>query len=841
MSFQAQRVRRGLYDFALGKVVTGVLGATAMLLVVRGLEIPDFAAYSVLIALVEVVTALTGLGISHVVLRYVPELNAAGHYAAERALIWHAMALRLSVLLIVLTLCNWQLGSLALLLDLSAWVAELRLFLLLLAVRVMLHFVTQCLESSLNQRQVQISGAAGGAVRVALLVTTPLNLSAVIWIEMVGDAIALLIQLIALLREGRRSSGSTEGNAWVRMNFNRLVHFAWTGYLQHLAVLPYGGHANRLVGSRVLDVMGMAYLGFAQNLYEYTKRYLPAQLLMGLIRPVVIARYAEKRDFFAASQLCERALQVNLLMIAGLVVPMLVGGGDLLLVLSGGRYGDATLPVLTALAAVLTFETQRQQLELQAQLVERYDLLVSSNALLSTSVILGAFLATVVGPSGLPLASLTGLIAANSLVGRRLRKLGNHWQHDIGSVLGTGLIASLSVTVGFIVRWGGADWLAATIISMGVFFGMSWFFRRSLVSEFVQGLTGGGERLPKPDSTIEARETRPNTPAPVRIAFGVLSCRAESGAAIEALAHRLAPHPVWVHHDFAQCPTFACAATNVQVLRDPERTSWGDWSLVEATHRLMESALADEEVTHFVLLSEACLPMRPVAELADYLEQHRPFAMASWVPLQGDVAISHGWRYTARSVSVRRILRRCAVIVWGRRRRFVQVANINLALGTEPKSTIQILSGHVLKLASGTASRWFATRGLTQLAVGSQWLGFSRDAMTWLLAARRALPDVVSTFQASHIPDECYFQSLLATAQQHWPTLAFVPSLHGLFWRAAGSGPDQMTADTYSELRRSGVFFARKFALSEHDSLRQTALQAVQAVHAVQCDVRTET
>jgi hypothetical protein len=48
-------------------------------------------------------------------------------------------------------------------------------------------------------------------------------------------------------------------------------------------------------------------------------------------------------------------------------------------------------------------------------------------------------------------------------------------------------------------------------------------------------------------------------------------------------------------------------------------TGWGDVSLVQATRLLMASALHEMDLTHFVLLSESCVPIRPLGELLSNL------------------------------------------------------------------------------------------------------------------------------------------------------------------------------------------------------------------------------
>jgi GR25 family glycosyltransferase involved in LPS biosynthesis len=48
-------------------------------------------------------------------------------------------------------------------------------------------------------------------------------------------------------------------------------------------------------------------------------------------------------------------------------------------------------------------------------------------------------------------------------------------------------------------------------------------------------------------------------------------------------------------------------------------TGWGDVSLVQATRNLMARALQEQDLTHFVLLSESCVPIRPLGELLQQL------------------------------------------------------------------------------------------------------------------------------------------------------------------------------------------------------------------------------
>jgi len=831
--FSGERVRRGLWHFLIGRGLSSVAGIAGMLLVVRWLSVANFATYSVLVALVEIMTALTGLGLAHVVLRYVPELYVQGQFRALRGLIWRSFGLRSSVLALFLLLAALFTDSVEQWLGLALTSQTLHLFMVLLLVRIAGHFLSQCLESTLHQAEAQTAFTLAALVRLLALLAfgsqsgQSLSLEQVIVAELLGDLVGLLVLVVCLIRILRRPQGTHPGN-WVWQQRHKLFRFAMSGYLQHLAILPYGGHSNRLVGVHVLSVGAMAAFGFAQSLYEYVRRYLPAQLLVGLIRPVVISRYAQTGDFARAAYLCQRVLQINLLLLAGLSLPLLVCGPELLLAISAQKYGAQSAAVLLALAVVLALETQRQQLELLAQTIERYDLLLPTNMLLSTSVLLAAAMASVLGPVAFPMANAAGLAIANIRVRRSLKLLGHDFPHDAMATAGT--ITMTVVASGFGLwasRASGTWWLG--LLSAGTVF-ILWVacFRMGDLRGFYREITQGtGRSLP----VFVAPEVPAGSVTP-KVAFGVLSCRAESAMAVSQIARAVYPHPVIVHHDFSQCPAFSVDATNVRLIAHPVATAWGNWSLVAASYLLMEEALKDEAVTHFQMLSEACLPVRTVRDFTDYLQVNPSVAaMVDLIKLDEPHAfVSHGWRYLPGGWMVRRMARRFAVWAWGELVVSHKViAGVNLRVPEAETGAFRRF-GQTLGFGGLALLRWWLkhrTRqlGLSHLAIGSQWMCVSRSGAAWLLACRRECPELIDFFKCTHIPDEAFFQTLISNGLAQSSRHRVEAGNHHLVWNGNGSGPDVLNISTVEETLRGQRFFARKFALDPHDPARHYVLQ----------------
>lgn len=92
-------------------------------------------------------------------------------------------------------------------------------------------------------------------------------------------------------------------------------------------------------------------------------------------------------------------------------------------------------------------------------------------------------------------------------------------------------------------------------------------------------------------------------------------------------------HPVIWKEFVAEAPDrvkVLCHSKNPELVRSPflrdtqiqkkHHTEWGEIGLVRASRELLLEALEDESVTHFVLLSESCVPIRPLPEILRRLE-----------------------------------------------------------------------------------------------------------------------------------------------------------------------------------------------------------------------------
>lgn len=831
-SFGMSRIRASVMHFLAGKAVTSVAGFLALVLVVRALSIEDFATYAVLIGLVELLGAISGFGLTHAVLRFVPELYVRNYRSALRTFVSGSLFFR-TLFLIFVVASAYFLSEPA-----TAWMGvggkshAYEVFLLIVVLRSSSHFVSQVLESALHQAKAQVGfgvATVGRLVGIVMLMQTghDVALIEVLWVEVISEAAGLAVMLLGLARmlyaKMAESTPTDDDRSWSYTQLRRVLRLALTGYVHHLTIMFYGT-PNRLVGGRFLDAPSMAAYGFGLSLIDYVRRYLPAQLLLGVIRPVIVARYSESKDFASAVHTSNTIMKINVILIGLIIAYLLVAGTETISLMSGSKYGHGMVSLLIALSICLLLETQRQQLEVLTQTVELYQHLIPGNLLLSASILPAIVALPVIGAIAFPLLNLGGLIAANIWVVRKLRQSGFDFRTTWSDWLHIGLIVGGSAAVALLAKSASGHWWVGGLVATLTYLVGTWVRFKSTFAELWQ--LAKVRKTPAHTRSIRSEST---DTAP-RIVFGLLSCR-KSAPLVAQIADCVRPHRIIVHHDFSKEPEFPVFRDNIAVLSSPTTTSWGDWSLVDATLKLMREASKDPQCTHFQLLSETCLPIRPIAELEDFLSSSRPDAMIDLLPLglnSPDLLVSHGWRYLARTSFQRRVANTASHWWLTREPYHQQSRSINLRLPGEARgvSAVRQVLGQLLMRSFATPCIGaFPISTFKQCCVGGQWFGLSRPVLDHILEVCETFPELVRHFSNCHIPDEAFIHTIVA----HTSGIRIFPSNHAVLWEGCGTGPDVLDSDNLGQVQASGKFFARKFPLEPLSHIRQLVLARVQA------------
>lgn len=260
----------------------------------------------------------------------------------------------------------------------------------------------------------------------------------------------------------------------------------------------------------------------------------------------------------------------------------------------------------------------------------------------------------------------------------------------------------------------------------------------------------------------------------------------------EVVASRLASpffaHPelkVYLHYDAARSPEElaalqAAVPPTVQhaFVADRVHCQWGDYSLVEATHRMAQLALADEGFAfdYAALISASCIPIRPLSSLQEFLRRRQGMDFIQAVDVE--------------------------------RRQWVK--------GGLEKERFQFYFPFSFKRHRWLFERTTALQALLRVRrtvpqglkvhFGSQWFCLTRATLQ-AVSARLAAPVLRRFFARSWIPDEFAIQSLVVQVQRPERIAG-----HALtYYEFDDQGrPLVLENGQFEHLMRQPFFFARK-------------------------------
>lgn len=468
--YSTSRIASGVAYLVGGKLVSAFANISTFMLLVRGLPVEAFAAYTVLFAIAELADAVTGVGLSHVLSRYVPELHVQHRRRTLRLLLLYGLAARVLVAAAFLGVAYLLVPAIAPAIGLEQWQWAVKAYLLVVLVRITSLALFGILEAMLHQKISQVGASLVAVAKFGLLAAASaggLDLRTVIGIELATDALGVLIALMGILRVTRREpagSETDEGAGWLRGNLRRMTAFGLKGYLQHLLILPYNGSTARLLVGGSLSAPEVALFGFAQSAAELMGRYLPVNLLSGVIRPVLTARYVRDQRFpdlvFAANMI----VKISGALAAFVAVVTYSGGEALLGLVTKGKYGEGVVGLLLLMCALVFAYALRVSLDQVCHAVERNGPLIWSNILINLSVVPGVLLLPVLGVYAMPLSSMTGVFAGCLILVWRLRRGGFDYRHDVSGLLRLLAAMGVAMLAADAARWAEAGWAVSLAV-----------------------------------------------------------------------------------------------------------------------------------------------------------------------------------------------------------------------------------------------------------------------------------------------------------------------------------------------------------------------------------------
>ncbi|MBV5349610.1 hypothetical protein JZU71_00125, partial [bacterium] len=325
---------------------------------------------------------------------------------------------------------------------LSAWIVELfgfatylvhfRRWLLVILFSGMLAMSVALLEAMLHQRHAQFCMMVYTGLRCLIIVISlqfvRFDLMALVWIELLANGLAACTGALLMLRSFP-VRGWREGWHIVGLHKTRFCRFAAYNYGAQLVFQFFNAEAMKLLVTRLLGMVQAARYGFVYNLADTVQRYLPAQLLLRLVKPVFVSRYQQSRDFAQLNGMARLILKLNLLMLSPIIVFFAVYGEAALRIVSGGKYQDLQW-LLVGLLCLLITNSHQQVLSLLASTLERNAMQLHAGLLSLLALPCAVFLVPLFGAPGAIVSSAIGGLIYNTFATIYLRSAGYAYRPD---------------------------------------------------------------------------------------------------------------------------------------------------------------------------------------------------------------------------------------------------------------------------------------------------------------------------------------------------------------------------------------------------------------------------
>lgn len=470
--------RHGALHYLMGRGAAGVAGFVTVLLLVRFMDMHDYAAYIALSGLVTLCGVLAGLGMERVVARYVPEARLYRSVAALSRFIWLTSAVRLlaAVLMVLLLYAWWPLVD-----DFLA-VAQFRIFPMALACFIVAEAMFQhfscVLQSLVMQKTLTRLLVVQWAGRLLLIAVFVLMQSGIgweesLWIYALPEALGV-VGLVLAIRQHLRGlfdpqPSELKGGHWPE--WGKVAETGLHNYGFTLLAAPPQGYFMKVLTAAYLPVEVVAAYGFFISMAEKARQYIPLHFFYGLLEPMLIAGYLKDRDFSKLSQRCQLLYKSNLLLMVPVIAWVAVAGDPLVAILTGGKFQDYSW-ILILVMLQLAIGSHVVLLQLILNSLEKSKALITASLVALPVLMLAMAIAVLTRPIWLLGSPILFSLAMNACIIFHLTR-GNHpyqpsWKM-LGGVSLSGLAAFAAVEIlGAAMPWKSTPVMTAIVAWCGV-------------------------------------------------------------------------------------------------------------------------------------------------------------------------------------------------------------------------------------------------------------------------------------------------------------------------------------------------------------------------------------
>lgn len=493
-AYSIGELRRSALHFLVGKVGSALLTFLVFILLAHSLRLDSYGAYATLLAIVELGIALSTLGLDWATARHLPEYRLYASPAQLHAFLRMVTLPRVFALFVLAGLVLLAQNLVAEWFSLEKYLFALQLYCGVLVIEGVARIIRESILGELMQQKL---AQAGLILRNLLLLLSVLWLKIAVWphvpaghIRLLDVAIAeffsalvgLLLVAYFLRRHLRTLAAEAEPREdWEPANLKSVWRTARHMYASYLLTLSYGAQVFTFIVNSWLGLQAAAVYGFARNLSDLLRKYLPSEMFMSLIRPKFVAAFAASNGDVAA--LRANALltwKVSLFVLAPGILFFAAYGKEFIHLVSNDKFTQHSLLVFGMLLTLIP-ASQRRILEMVATILHHPDLCSRASAAGLIMLPLVFFLlSSGLGLWAIVITLILGETLFNTVLIMSLKRRGYPYVVPVRSLLVLGGTGALSWLLLYLAGVHPANWWTlglALVLSTLLFLFVAYLFK----------------------------------------------------------------------------------------------------------------------------------------------------------------------------------------------------------------------------------------------------------------------------------------------------------------------------------------------------------------------------
>lgn len=444
--YSSRRTASNAWKFLLGKGFSALCTIGLLASIVRFLPLEEYAIYISFLAALETSIVLSSLGIDWVIIRYVPQYAVNGPYIKLRKFIFTTVMVRLITLLVFSGLASISLFYFSPLYFINKTGASILLMGLFVSEGLLRLLRDNTLESLANQSLTQVCIVLRQGVFLFILsIVSVVGMLGKLEVILACELTASLLALIAAIYSVRHATALLQKHSqdenWKAPNFFELRRTAWHNYVGGLISYPYSLQSLVLLVVAIEGAAFTALFGFVVRLVEILRGYLPALLLMNVLRPRIFGLYELTRKFEKPAAEARVISRISLFTIFPILVIFSLYGDWIIKTASGSRFHEGGI-LLLVFALSLVFRVQRQMATLLINCVNCSSILIrNASYSLILFPVFGFLAYHYKNPIFIAFSVVSDEILWTLCSGYFLKLAGYKWSSDMSLILKVGLVS----------------------------------------------------------------------------------------------------------------------------------------------------------------------------------------------------------------------------------------------------------------------------------------------------------------------------------------------------------------------------------------------------------------